>query len=72
MSRWPRAGTSGVPAHRELARNEVFNDEITALVPSYDGRTNKEPITLPCKLPLLLMLGTEGIAVRDVLAHPAA
>src|SRR5690606_15731309 len=28
----------------------------------YDGR-NKEPVTLPCKLPLLLMLGTEGIAV---------
>lgn len=46
----------------ELARTEVFNDEITDFVPSYDG-TNKEPITLPCKLPLLLMLGTEGIAV---------
>ncbi len=46
----------------DLARNEVFNDEITDFVPSYDGR-NKEPITLPCKLPLLLMLGTEGIAV---------
>ncbi|MCX6925513.1 MAG: DNA topoisomerase IV subunit A, partial [Verrucomicrobia bacterium] len=46
----------------ELARNEVFNDEITELVPSYDGR-NKEPVTLPSKLPLLLMLGTEGIAV---------
>ena len=46
----------------ELARNEVFNDEITDFVPSYDGR-NKEPVTLPCKLPLLLMLGTEGIAV---------
>jgi topoisomerase IV subunit A len=46
----------------ELARNEVFNDQITDFVPSYDGR-NKEPITLPCKLPLLLMLGTEGIAV---------
>jgi len=46
----------------ELARNEVFNDEITDFVPSYDGR-NKEPVTLPSKLPLLLMLGTEGIAV---------
>ena len=46
----------------ELARNELFNDEITELVPSYDGR-NKEPVTLPSKLPLLLMLGTEGIAV---------
>ena len=46
----------------ELARNELFNDEITELVPSYDGRS-KEPITLPSKLPLLLTLGTEGIAV---------
>src|SRR5438067_1759032 len=46
----------------ELAREEVFNDEITEFVPSYDGR-NKEPVTLPSKLPLLLMLGTEGIAV---------
>lgn len=46
----------------ELARNEIFNDELTEFVPSYDGR-NKEPVTLPSKLPLLLMLGTEGIAV---------
>jgi topoisomerase-4 subunit A len=46
----------------ELARTEVFNDTITDFIPSYDGR-NKEPVTLPCKLPLNLMLGTEGIAV---------
>src|SRR5262249_3625214 len=46
----------------DLARQEIFNDEITDFVPSYDGR-NKEPVTLPAKLPLLLMLGTEGIAV---------
>jgi topoisomerase-4 subunit A len=46
----------------ELARTEVFNDEITDFLPTYDGRS-KEPITLPSKLPLLLMLGTEGIAV---------
>ena len=46
----------------ELARSEIFNDEITDFVPSYDGRS-KEPVTLPSKLPLLLMLGTEGIAV---------
>src|SRR6266404_595158 len=38
----------------ELARKEIFNDEITEFVPSYDGR-NKEPVTLPSKLPLLLM-----------------
>src|SRR6266436_2207798 len=46
----------------ELARTQLFNDEITDFVPTYDGR-NKEPIVLPSKLPLLLMLGTEGIAV---------
>jgi len=46
----------------ELARTELFNDEITDFVPSYDGR-NKEPISFPSKLPLTLMLGAEGIAV---------
>ncbi|MCX8157931.1 MAG: DNA topoisomerase IV subunit A [Verrucomicrobiae bacterium] len=46
----------------ELARTELFNDDITELVPSYDGR-NQEPVTLPSKLPLTLMLGAEGIAV---------
>ena len=46
----------------DLARTELFNNEITEFIPSYDGR-NKEPVTLPSKLPLTLMLGTEGIAV---------
>lgn len=46
----------------ELARRECFNDALTAFVPSYDGR-NKEPVVLPVKIPLLLMLGAEGIAV---------
>lgn len=46
----------------DLARNEVFNDDLTPFVPNYDGR-RKEPVTLPSKLPLLLMLGAEGIAV---------
>jgi topoisomerase-4 subunit A len=45
-----------------LARSELFNDELTEFVPSYDGR-KREPVLLPSKLPLLLMLGTEGIAV---------
>lgn len=40
----------------ELARNGLFNNALTAFVPSYDGR-RKEPVTLPVKLPLLLMLG---------------
>lgn len=46
----------------ELARKEVFNKDLTKFVPSYDGR-NQEPVTLPAKLPLLLMLGADGIAV---------
>jgi topoisomerase IV subunit A len=46
----------------ELARAEIFNDDLTEFVPSYDGR-KKEPVTLPARLPLLLMLGAEGIAV---------
>ena len=46
----------------DLARQNLFNDELTRYAPSYDGR-RKEPVTLPSKLPLLLMLGAEGIAV---------
>jgi topoisomerase-4 subunit A len=46
----------------ELARHEIFNPKLTASTPSYDGR-NREPLILPSKLPLLLMLGSEGIAV---------
>ncbi|HAR00198.1 MAG TPA: DNA topoisomerase IV subunit A, partial [Verrucomicrobiales bacterium] len=45
-----------------LSRTQLFNNELTEFVPSYDGR-NKEPVCLPSKLPLLLMLGAEGIAV---------
>ena len=55
----------------ELARNDLFNDDLTQFVPSYDGR-NKEPVFLPSKLPTLLMLGTEGIAVGmscKILSH---
>lgn len=45
-----------------LARETLFNPDITDKLPSYDGR-NLEPITLPAKIPLLLMQGAEGIAV---------
>jgi topoisomerase-4 subunit A len=54
-----------------LARNEIFNKELTEWIPSYDGR-NKEPVSLPCKLPLMLMLGADGIAVglsTSILPH---
>jgi topoisomerase-4 subunit A len=46
----------------ELAKTEILNDDLIEFVPSYDGR-NKEPVQLPSKLPLLLMLGADGIAV---------
>jgi topoisomerase-4 subunit A len=45
-----------------LAREALFNRDLTEYVESYDGRM-KEPVTLPAKIPLLLMLGAEGIAV---------
>ncbi|HAS82935.1 MAG TPA: DNA topoisomerase IV subunit A, partial [Verrucomicrobia bacterium] len=54
-----------------LARKEIFNDDLTAFIANYDGR-KKEPVLLPSKLPLLLMLGAEGIAVgmsTKVLPH---
>lgn len=45
-----------------LARETLFNKKLTQFQPSYDGRKD-EPIALPAKLPVVLMLGTEGIAV---------
>lgn len=45
-----------------LAKETLFNEELTEFVDSYDGRM-KEPVTLPSKLPLLLLMGAEGIAV---------
>ncbi len=46
----------------DLAATQLFNKDLTEFIPSYDGR-NKEPVVLPSKLPLLLMLGADGIAV---------
>ena len=45
-----------------LAKETLFNTELTEYAESYDGR-NKEPVVLPCKLPLSLLFGAEGIAV---------
>jgi topoisomerase-4 subunit A len=45
-----------------LARETLFNPEITEFVASYDGR-NKEPLALPARVPVLLAQGAEGIAV---------
>jgi topoisomerase-4 subunit A len=45
-----------------LAREVLFNPEITQFQDSYDSR-NREPVVLPAKIPVLLALGAEGIAV---------
>lgn len=45
-----------------LARDTLFNPDITDKILSYDSR-NMEPVTLPAKIPLLLMQGADGIAV---------
>ncbi|MBU4486519.1 MAG: DNA topoisomerase IV subunit A, partial [Candidatus Delongbacteria bacterium] len=45
-----------------LAKEVLFNKEITEFTDSYDRR-NEEPVVLPAKIPVLLLLGVEGIAV---------
>ena len=59
----PHAATRYIECRlTELARKEVFNKKTTTFVPNYDGR-KEEPVYLPAKIPLLLMLGADGIAV---------
>ena len=59
----PHAATRYIECRlTELARKEIFNKKTTVFVPNYDGR-KEEPVYLPSKLPLLLMLGADGIAV---------
>ncbi|MCQ2380541.1 MAG: hypothetical protein MJ025_06450, partial [Victivallaceae bacterium] len=45
-----------------LAYETLFNNDITDFVPNYDGR-RREPKVLPAKIPSLLLLGSDGIAV---------
>ena len=59
----PHAATRYIECRlTELARKEIFNKKTTSFVPNYDGR-KEEPVYLPAKIPLLLMLGADGIAV---------
>lgn len=54
-----------------LAKEVLFNKDLTSFEPSYDGR-NQEPLTLPAKIPVLLLQGAEGIAVgmsTSILPH---
>lgn len=46
----------------QLAREVLFNNAITDFDMSYDGR-NREPVLFPAKVPVVLLLGAEGIAV---------
>ena len=46
----------------KLAYETLFNNDITEFVPNYDGR-EVEPVVLPAKVPSLLMIGSDGIAV---------
>lgn len=59
----PHAATRYIECRlTDLARKEVFNKKTTIFVPNYDGR-KEEPVYLPAKIPLLLMMGADGIAV---------
>ncbi len=55
----------------EFAKKILYNPKLTPFVDSYDGR-NKEPVHFPSKLPVVIVQGTEGIAVgmsTKILSH---
>ncbi len=45
-----------------LAKDVFYNPKLTNMTDSYDGR-NKEPVLFPAKIPVVLIMGAEGIAV---------
>ncbi|AEF86038.1 DNA gyrase, A subunit [Treponema primitia ZAS-2] len=45
-----------------LAKDIFYNPKLTPMADSYDGR-KKEPILFPAKIPVVLVMGAEGIAV---------
>ncbi|MDR2807680.1 MAG: DNA topoisomerase IV subunit A [Spirochaetaceae bacterium] len=45
-----------------FAKQVFYNPALTAMVDSYDGR-HKEPAVFPAKVPVVLIMGAEGIAV---------
>ncbi|CUI16031.1 DNA topoisomerase IV subunit A [Candidatus Protochlamydia naegleriophila] len=45
-----------------MAKETLFNPDLTATLPSYDGR-HQEPVCLPAKIPVVLLQGADGIAV---------
>ena len=56
---------------RPIAKDILYNPKITEYIPTYDSR-DTEPIVFRAKLPLCLIMGTEGIAVgmsTNILSH---
>ena len=47
---------------RPLAKDLLYRPKITQYVDSYDGR-HQEPVVFPAKVPVVLIMGAEGIAV---------
>jgi topoisomerase-4 subunit A len=45
-----------------LSKDIFYNPKLTDMEASYDGR-NKEPVLFPAKIPVVLVMGAEGIAV---------
>jgi len=45
-----------------LAKDIFYNPKLTVWTDSYDGR-NREPVLFPAKIPVVLIMGVEGIAV---------
>ncbi len=45
-----------------LAKEAMFNPDLTLYASSYDGR-HQEPLCLPAKIPVVLLQGADGIAV---------
>ena len=56
-----------------LAKDIFYNPKLTPYADSYDGR-RKEPVLFPAKIPAVLVMGAEGIAVgmsTKILPHNA-
>jgi len=56
-----------------LSKDIFYNPKLTEWTDSYDGR-NREPLLFPAKIPVVLIMGAEGIAVgmsTKILPHNA-
>ena len=56
-----------------LSKDIFYNPKLTDWADSYDGR-NREPVLFPAKIPVILVMGAEGIAVgmsTKILPHNA-